>query len=302
MIFKVSKKVKGTLVLKSIKHPLRANSIITIKGDHLYEDDIQAAIRAGVLTQQTNDGEEEYVPASVTPRVTITNNLNKRLVLGELTLAANGSTYISRKDIDEDVLRRAAAAKYISIVFDEEIEENYNNSSVDISDDFDEPEAHPTVWDFNEEALQDAPQVPTSKNAKIKEMSEEEDGEEEEQEEETVVITKNADGNVVIKEEEVVIPVKKKVAQKKEGKRLVSKKKVSVSKSKKKDKTLVPSGEVRPPKTQADAAVELDSRGKPIGPKPGETLQDLINDITGDDISFVDKEQDIERLRNKVSG
>tara|TARA_Y100000310_G_scaffold13838_1_gene14137 strand:- start:17961 stop:18989 length:1029 start_codon:yes stop_codon:yes gene_type:complete len=341
MIFKVSKKVKGTLVLNSFKNPLTANSIVTVKGNDLYKDDIQAAIRAGILIQQKQEEEEaEYIPTAETPKVTITNNLDKRLVLGNLILPSFGSTYVPRTEVDEDVLRQAAAAKYISVIFDDEnIEEQYGGYPVDTSDEFEEPggemeeyeedeedeeedeteTAEPTavVWEATPEggSLKDAPLVPKAKDMddEFRDILSDETDEEEyevevdevEPEDDAVVITKDDEGNVVVEEEEEVVVIPKKTVAKKKKvvakkKAVVRKKKGSQRKSKKKVKALEPTGEVRPPKTQADAAVELDSRGKPLGEKPSDTLQQMIDEISGDDITFVDKEQDIQRLRDRM--
>jgi len=330
MIFKVSKKVKGTLVLNSFKNPLSANSIVTVKGNDLYKDDIQAAIKAGVLIQQTQGDEKEYVPADITPRVTITNNLEKRLVLGKLSIAPLSSTYIPRTDVDEDVLRRAAAAKYISVIFDdEEIEEQYGGYPIDTSDEFedndmgDNDDTDPVIWDFNKEELENAPQVPSSKNTNLEDEEDEEDedksdeeeyeievdevepddGEDEILDENTVIISKDKKGDVIVEEieEEVIVVPKKTVTKKKlTKKKVVAKKKVSKPKSKKKVKTIQPTGEIRPPKTVMDAEIELDSMGKPLVDKPSDTLQSLIDEISGDDIGFVDKEQTIQRLKSRM--
>ena len=69
--------------------------------------------------------------------------------------------------------------------------------------------------------------------------------------------------------------------------------------SMKKTKKLEPVGEKRESLTVADAAIELDSRGKPLT-KPSDTLQHLIEEISGDtDVDFVDKQQEVERVSKR---
>jgi hypothetical protein len=119
-----------------------------------------------------------------------------------------------------------------------------------------------------------------------------------------------------VDEEEEVEEVKKKSIKKstkKKAKKKATKKKVtkkaSVKKTKKKGnktkskkvKTLRPVGEKRLPKTDMDAAIELDSRGRPIGDKPGDTLRHLIDSINApEDVGFVDDEQKLNRYRKRT--
>jgi len=129
------------------------------------------------------------------------------------------------------------------------------------------------------------------------------DGEDEILDENTVIISKDKKGDVIVEEieEEVIVVPKKTVTKKKlTKKKVVAKKKVSKPKSKKKVKTIQPTGEIRPPKTVMDAEIELDSMGKPLVDKPSDTLQSLIDEISGDDIGFVDKEQTIQRLKSRM--
>ena len=47
--------------------------------------------------------------------------------------------------------------------------------------------------------------------------------------------------------------------------------------------------------------MELDSRGNPIGDKPGDTLRHLIDSINApEDVSFVDDEQALNRYKERT--
>ena len=95
---------------------------------------------------------------------------------------------------------------------------------------------------------------------------------------------------------------KKKVIKKKKITKKATKKK-EIATKKKKVKTIEPVGEVKPIKTVADAAIELDSRGNPTGEKVSDTLQHLIDSLNAPkDIGFADTEQAQERLdkRNNI--
>ena len=47
--------------------------------------------------------------------------------------------------------------------------------------------------------------------------------------------------------------------------------------------------------------MELDSRGNPIGDKPGDTLRHLIDSIdTGEEVGFVDSEQALDRYKKRT--
>ena len=60
-------------------------------------------------------------------------------------------------------------------------------------------------------------------------------------------------------------------------------------------------GEKRLPKTAMDAAMDLDSRGNPIGEKPGDTLQHLIDSLNPpEDVSFSDDEQALDRYNKRT--
>ena len=87
------------------------------------------------------------------------------------------------------------------------------------------------------------------------------------------------------KEESVdkIIKIKNKYIKKRKTKKKIGLGKKSQLK-KKKISVLKPVGRVRPEPSADDAAVALNSRGDPL------------NETTGDGISFVDKEQEMERI------
>ncbi|KKK64734.1 hypothetical protein LCGC14_2981230, partial [marine sediment metagenome] len=90
----------------------------------------------------------------------------------------------------------------------------------------------------------------------------------------------------------------KKKSKKKSNKK--STKKKEMKPKSKKNKTIEPIGEIRAEKTDRDAAIELDSRGKPLSEKPSEVIQHMIRDLSDPaDLSFVDSEQALERKKKR---
>ena len=92
---------------------------------------------------------------------------------------------------------------------------------------------------------------------------------------------------------------KKKKATKKAAKKKTKKKVLKAKK--RKVKSLEPVGEKRLPKTAMDAAIELDSRGKPIGEGGSDHLKHLIDlEDSHEDVGFADDEQALKRYNNRT--
>ena len=91
----------------------------------------------------------------------------------------------------------------------------------------------------------------------------------------------------------------KKKTSKKKASRKKTKKKVSKAK-KRKVKALEPVGEKKLPKVAMDAAIELDSRGRPLGDSGSDHLKHLIGEDTSEDIGFADDEQALKRYNDRT--
>ncbi|HUS49403.1 MAG TPA: hypothetical protein VMZ91_04525 [Candidatus Paceibacterota bacterium] len=289
MIFKVSSELKGSVVLKSIKAALLAGKTVILEGDDLYCKEVKAMVRNGILIPENEKDRERVL--KVSSEVGLVNNLKKVLILNGLVIRPSGTLVVEKSFLQSDEVRRAIKEKFVSIVsFDKkeldkkDIEEETPKTKKKISpidekkeentkqNRLEEGSVEPSIWDFREQSLEKA--EPVRRTIEIKEEEENENKKE----------------------------TKKKVIQKK-SKKTLKKKKVKSSKNKKsmkKTKKLEPVGEKREPLTVADAAMELDSRGKPLT-KASDTLQHLVEEISGGiEVDFVDKQQEIERVSKRT--
>ncbi len=117
--------------------------------------------------------------------------------------------------------------------------------------------------------------------------------------EEAEMVNKISDQVIIKADEKEKEEKKKSIKNKKAKKKKISKKKkIKKKKGKKKKKknvkTIEPVGEVR---EKGNVAIELDSRGNPIG-KPSDVLNHLIDEVQKN-ISFVDEEQKKERAKKR---
>jgi hypothetical protein len=338
MIFKVSENFKGSCVLPTLKKAIWANMTLSITGNDLRAEDIKDVVRKGILIPVDEDYDQDAI--EMDHDVIIINNTDQVLVLGQTALRPNGSLPISKDDAKIPEIITAAEDGIITILSDEG-EEPYIKKKVakkkkkkkakakvekpketeEIEEveekDVEVIETHEYVapetgedkepvamtWDFREKKAVEAVKIPKSEDfVRVGDGEFDDvdfiDGEDEEEVEVKKVVKKKA-----------VQKKTKKKTKKKAAKKKTTKKKASVRKTKKKGtktkskkvKTLKPVGEKRLPKTEIDAIMELDSRGNPIGDKPGETLRHLIDSIdTGEDVSFVDDEQSLDRYQKRT--
>jgi hypothetical protein len=327
MIFKVSEKFKGSCVLPTINKAIWANMTISITGNDLRAGDIKDVVRKGILIPVDEDYDRDAIEKD--HDVIIINNTDRVLVLGQTALRPNGSLPISKDEAKIPEIIAAAADGIITIISDEDEEESQVKKKAkkkvtkkakkkvtkkakkkvakkvelieEITPDYVVPESgedkEPTAvtWNPQTQELEEAIKIPKSEDfIKV--------GEDERE-----------DVDFVDEEEEVEEVKKNKKSTKKKAKKKTTKKKAtkkaSVKKTKKKGnktksknvKTLTPVGEKRLPKTDMDAAIELDSRGRPIGDKPGDTLRHLIDSINApEDVAFVDDEQSLDRYKKRT--
>ena len=297
MIFKVSSKVKSSLALNTLKCSYDVGSSVLIDEKDLYAADIRAAIDGGLLIPSDESACNKIMKES--SRVEIVNPTNKVMVLGASILRPNGSLTISREMLEEDFIRRALESGHISIKG--ENKKKTKNK----------------VVDKKEEMIAKQEEIIEKEEAILKEKMEQKIQEEEkpttpvvwnlrtQEKEDAKKIDKSIDPvKIEIDDKKPVKKTKKKTKKttKKKTKK-VTKKKVVKKTTKKKDNTvknkknstISPSGERRLAKTAADAAIELDSRGKPLN-KASDSLKHLIDDLSANEIGFVDEEQAQDRF------
>lgn len=299
MIFRVPKNFEGSCVLNTLKQALRAGTTISICGNKLYAPDVRRAIEQGLLEPM----DPKYKKKDTSSNVMIVNKTNQVLVLGDLVLRPTAALMVDRDAVGATSVQAAKKNNLVNIIYGESTAAMRKKSSIkkkaqstkkkkvktikpktikkkDIKSGED-IDVEPVVWDFKTKKTKKAEKVPKTPN--VIRIDEE-------------------------KDEKEVDFIDKKPAKKKRKKttRKKSRKKISKKKDKhlkkKKVKAIKPVGDVRPPKTVADAAIELDSRGNVIK-KASDELQHMIDSLsTPKEMSFVDEEQKqakLEKRKNK---
>jgi len=278
--------------------------MLSIAGNDLLADDVKGVIKKGILIPLDEDYDMDEMDKD--HDVIIINNTDRVLVLGTVSLRPNGSLPISKDEAIAPAILSAEKDDFITILSDEGHEDyiQRKKSKKKIAKkkktkkvkevEYAPPESgedkEPTAvtWNFKTKETEIAEKVPKSEGFVEVDQEETED-----------VDFIDADKFATTKKKVAKKKIKKKITKKKATKKK-TKKKVKKAKSKK-VKTLEPVGEKKLPKTMADAAIELDSRGNPLSEKPGDILRHMIDEIdAGDEIDMVDNEQALDRYRKRT--
>ncbi len=304
MIFKVPDDFKGSFVLSSLQKALWAKMQISITGNDLYSSDIKAAVKRGILVPFI-EGEYDEME-DIHSEVVIINRTDRSLVLDDIVIKPGKSAIVSRDKAESGIIQGAESDGLISIITESAVlgnkpekkaktkkKESKKKEAVEyvepIEDHIEEQKPVAKVWDFQKGETEDA--VLVNKVSDIVEV------ETEEAEDVDMVDDKKKSIKKKV--------TKKKVAKKKAAKKKFTKKKASAKKSAKKKgksskskkvKEIKPVGEIKEP---SDVVFPLDSRGNPLGEKPSDVLESLIDEHTPDDISFADEEQKQERKQKR---
>lgn len=302
MIFKVSENFKGSCVLPTLNKAIWANMTLSINDNDLYALDVKNAIEKGILTPV--DGEYTKQMKGTNHDIMIVNLTDKVMVLGKIVLRPAASLPTSKDNPSMGAVYSAEENGYVDIVsYDIEEDEidikapkkkktvkkvakkkktitkkdNTPKSEEDM-------EVTPVVWNPKLQDVEEAKKVPRSEE--VVRVDEDQDIEE----------LKFIDKKDVKKKTKTK---KKKTTKKRVAKKNTTKKK-GIKAKKKKVKVIEPVGEVKIEKTSADGAIELDSRGNPIGDKPSDTLRHLIDELNApEDVIFADQEQSQDRLNDR---
>lgn len=294
MLFKVPQTYKGSFVLNTLKCTLKAGQIISISESKVSYPDVQAAIKAQVLVPSEEDiyDEEKYQKSS---EAMIVNNTDKVLVLGKnIILKPWASLLIEKEELKNGSIAAAQKEGYIVIASDDN---SYKNSykaekkeNIIKAEKEEKPEEKPEekkdfiigedrkvvpkVWDFRNQQIKEATEVP--KTIEIKMIDEEKEEED-----------KKVDFVDSVEE-----PVEKpKNGQKNKNQRKTAKKKTTKKEDNKSEKQKTTKDDI--------IAIEMDSNGRAIK-TAADALQHLIDNINKDEeISFVDKEQEEDRIKQK---
>lgn len=307
MIFTVSKSLKGSFVLNTLNRALSKGMTVSISGNDLYASDVKMAISAGFLISVGEEYGEDQI--GVDHDVIIVNKTNRVIVLGETVLNPKGSLLVSKDILRNIAIRSAEKNGLIEIISKDapkkkavkkkaskkkvtkkkatkkkEVEEEVFDAEQEQFIPGAERQVKAKVWNFREQESEEASVVPLTPD-----MIQVDDTEEEE----TEFVDEPLEAQKVnVKKKKVTKKAKKKTIKKAKNKKAVKKtiKKKGKATKKRKVKALEPVGDKRIPKTQMDAAIELDSRGRPIE-NASDALNHLIDSVESIDVSFVDDEQ-----------
>ena len=325
MIFTVPDNFEGSCVLNTLKKALWKGMTISICDPDLYAPDVKMAIKRGILVPKGEKYDEKQ--ANISHNATIVNKTNKILILGEVSLNPKSFLIVKKAFLTSSVVQAAEKNGLISILFDknkikekgaieslkEEVEDKKDSiaeekkeiEKVEKTDEKttyvapktgEDREVTPVVWNFRDQDVEEAESISKSIEAINIDEPEVEDFEDEKIEVQKIVVKKKR------------VAKKKKASKKKVSKKKVSKKRSNKTTIKKKEKAtkkekvnlIEPVGEKKLPKTQIDAALELDSRGNPLG-KASDPLQHLLDSLEGsEEIFFVDDEQNLERYEKRT--
>ncbi len=193
-------------------------------------------------------------------KVLIVNKTSCKIVLGKNEINSYGTLLVHKDILHEQYIIEAQKDEKIHIIDYNKTESIITKKNVENSQE--EEENTPLTWDFRQQKVKEAEKIQNYVDIIDVDEKQKEDN----QEEIAELKQKN----------------EKKTAKKQ------TKKKVSQAKNRK-VKEIEPVGEIK----EKDIAIEMDSRGNPID-KPSDTLQSIV-----DEISFVDKEQTAEKIRNR---
>jgi len=310
MIFTVPEDFKGSFVLNTLNKALSGGMSVSIYGNDLYAPDVKMAIGKGVLVP--DDGEYDKKMASLSNEAMIVNRTDRVLVLGEIILRPWASLLVNKNIANGAVIQSAAKSGFVHVVSDEKSFSSQKFSKTSIKDEVKdiedtkktefvpgaERQVKAKVWNFREQESEDASVVPTTPDM-IDVTEEPEPGDidfidKPVKTKKTVAKKKSTKRSTKKSTKKTV----KKASDKKEVKNTIKKKGKAAKKAK--VKSIEPVGDKRIPKTSMDAAIELDSRGRPIE-NASDVLNHLIDSLNlPDEISFVDDEQAQDRYENRT--
>ena len=132
MKFTVSKKVKGSLILKPIGRPVSAGASVYIEGASLYSDDVKRAIKSGLLLP---DGPEETkkVKQNIMTKTTeavIINKTDRVVIVGNCPIRPNGSIMKEISQLDMNSIRKSVENGLIQVITDVDEELFVNDDGI----------------------------------------------------------------------------------------------------------------------------------------------------------------------------
>lgn len=120
MKFKVSTKVKGSLILKSLGRAVSSGATVYIEGNTLYEDDIQRAIKTGLLVPLTAEAKIEVREKIInkSSEVVIINKTDRVVIIGNFPIRPNGSAIKDISQLDMNAIKNSVEKGLIQVITD----------------------------------------------------------------------------------------------------------------------------------------------------------------------------------------
>ena len=274
MILRVNKNLKGEIVLPTFNHSLKANALIKVTEEQLSNPDIQMAINKGYLilgkkTEKTESGK----------KVKLINCSSKTITIGTVVLTPKDVFYLDAIDMEDPKVQMALSSKFIKRVELKEkakkvIVEKKINSKKEVS--------------LPEKILKEHETTPQSYNLRSKKTMTNKDAHKNMFGKEPEIIETKFIDEDKDKIEEEMENKEIKLKTRKKRRKSISSKKTKKTKKTKKRAAIEPVGTRRiPTNPDDDLTISLNSNGQPLNETQG----------LGDEISFVDQEQKIERMK-----
>lgn len=118
MKFKVSAKVKGSLILKSLGRAVSSGTTVFVEGNTLYADDVQRAIKSGLLVSLTPEAEIEVRENIInkSSEVVIINKTDRVVIVGNFPIRPNGSAIKEIDSLDMNAIKKCVETGLIQVI------------------------------------------------------------------------------------------------------------------------------------------------------------------------------------------
>jgi hypothetical protein len=292
MRFKVSNKIKGSFVLKTLGRPLMGGKFVNLEEQQMCASDIKLAVQKSILIP--DDAEEYKKIVKEGEKVEICNTGTNVIIIEERPLSPRCKAFVNVSIIDEPYVKSMLENNFIEIVKQKKKttkKKTTKKKSVkktskkktskkktskkkvskkkEVIKIREEPDTTPVVFDMRAQEIKVAQKISNATN--IVDIQDD-----------------KTDGEAKAEDIQVIKVGNKKKTVKKLAKRKTKKK--GKATKKRKNKTIVPTGNVRAEKKEYDISIPLDSRGNPLSTKPSDVLKHMVEDLKSpDDINFIDE-------------
>ena len=121
----VTNKAKGEVIFPSINYPVKAGHAIYVTREQFYANDIQTGLRLGHLYIEDDEGDN----AKLEKRIEISNISGKPLGIGPVSLLVDESKFISEDESEHPFVKTAVAAGLVELIYPKEEEKTTSKKS-----------------------------------------------------------------------------------------------------------------------------------------------------------------------------